>query len=55
VEVTTADPDHHRAAEQTVRACLERTDWLPDMLEGRYLPRVGDLDTLLDDLEAAPR
>ncbi|MFF0494291.1 methionine adenosyltransferase [Nocardia sp. NPDC004068] len=38
-------------AEDLVRATLARTDWLEDLLTGRYLPRIEPFDTLLDELD----
>lgn len=40
-------------AEELVRNVLRRTDWMPDLVDGRrYLPQVGSVDALLDELEA---
>jgi S-adenosylmethionine synthetase len=55
VEVTTARPAPAGAAEELVRATLARTDWIPDLLSGRYLPRIEPVENLLADLgQASP-
>lgn len=38
-----------------MRATLSRTDWMADLLTGRYLPAVAPVDELLADLERAVR
>jgi S-adenosylmethionine synthetase len=53
VEVTTSAQAPPGAAEDLVRATLARTDWLPDLLAGRYLPKVEPAAQLLDDLARA--
>lgn len=52
IEITTAKD---APAEELVRDALARTDWLPDLLDGRYLPHVEPLETLLAELDEAVR
>jgi S-adenosylmethionine synthetase len=51
IEITTAGQAPPGAAEELVRATLCRTDWMDDLLSGRYLPTVAPVDHLLADLE----
>lgn len=53
VEITTAKEAPAGAAEELVRATLARTDWLEDLLSGRYLPRVEPVERLLAELDQA--
>lgn len=53
IEVTTTDGDPPGAA-QLVADTLTRTDWLPDLLAGHYLPRLDPVPVLLSALEARP-
>ncbi|MDJ0344195.1 methionine adenosyltransferase [Streptomyces sp. H10-C2] len=51
IEVTTGKEAAAAEAEKLVRAALARTDWLDDLLSGRYLPRITPVEQLLADLE----
>ena len=53
VEITTARPAPAGAAEELVRTTLARTDWMADLLSGRYLPRIEPVKELLADLDLA--
>lgn len=53
VEVTAPGGLAPGEAGDLVAATLARTDWMPDLLAGRYLPRVEPLTGLLDDLARA--
>lgn len=53
VEITTARPAPAGAAEELVRTTLARTDWIADLLSGRYLPRVEPVKELFADLDLA--
>lgn len=53
VEITTRDQAPPEAAEKLVRATLARTDWMDDLLAGRYLPKVEPVAQLLADLDGA--
>lgn len=55
IEITTVNPTLLGPAEELVRATLSRTDWMADLLTGRYLPAVAPVDELLADLERAVR
>ena len=55
IEITTSDQAPPGAAEEAVRATLSRTDWMEDLLAGRYLPAVGSVEILLADLDRALR
>lgn len=55
IEITTEKEAPSGAAEELVRATLCRTDWMADLLSGRYLPRVEPVEQLLADLERAAR
>ncbi|WP_280258138.1 methionine adenosyltransferase [Nocardia wallacei] len=50
IQITTTRPAPEGDTEELVRTTLARTDWLDDLLTGRYLPRVEPFDKLLDDL-----
>jgi S-adenosylmethionine synthetase len=51
IEITTAKEAPSGAAEELVRATLRRTDWMEDLLSGRYLPCVEPVEQLLSDLD----
>ncbi|MGV9426643.1 methionine adenosyltransferase [Streptomyces sp. NPDC003656] len=53
IEITTAHPASAEAAADLVRATVSRTDWLEDLLSGRYLPAVQPVEDLLSELERA--
>ncbi|KUN17646.1 S-adenosylmethionine synthetase [Streptomyces corchorusii] len=53
IEITTVNQAPPGAAEELVRAALSRTDWIEDLLSGRYLPAVAPVEELLADLEQA--
>lgn len=53
IEITTTKETAHRSAEELVRATLSRTDWIQDLLSGRYLPRLEPVEDLLADLDRA--
>ncbi|MFD4335859.1 methionine adenosyltransferase [Streptomyces anulatus] len=53
IEITTVNQAPPGAAEELVRATLSRTDWMEDLLSGRYLPAVAPVEELLADLERA--
>ena len=53
IETTTAHQAAPGAAEELVRATLSRTDWMEDLLSGRYLPAVAPVEELLANLERA--
>ncbi|MCY7343120.1 MAG: hypothetical protein LH603_15135 [Pseudonocardia sp.] len=53
IEITTAAESPAGPAEDAARHALTRTDWLGDLLSGRYLPRVEPVEQLLDDLQWA--
>ncbi|MFZ3475851.1 methionine adenosyltransferase [Streptomyces sp. 4.24] len=55
IETTTASGASPAEAEELVRAALARTDWLDDLLGGRYLPRIEPVEQLLAELDQAPR
>ncbi|GAA1930577.1 methionine adenosyltransferase [Streptantibioticus ferralitis] len=55
IEITTANEAPTGQAEELVRATLARTDWLDDLLSGRYLPKVEAVEDLLADLDQVPR
>jgi S-adenosylmethionine synthetase len=55
IEVTTSQDAPPRGAEDLVRAALARTDWLEDLLSGRYLPKVEPAGELLGSLDEAAR
>lgn len=51
IEITTASRMPDSQVEAVVRAELARTDWLTDLLDGRYLPHVSPVQQLLDELD----
>ncbi|MFI0188589.1 methionine adenosyltransferase [Streptomyces sp. NPDC017082] len=51
IEITTAHPAPPGATEELVRATLSRTDWMDDLLAGRYLPTIEPVEDLLVELE----
>lgn len=53
IEITTARPRPPAAATDLVRDTLSRTDWMQDLLSGRYLPAVHPVESLLSELERA--
>lgn len=53
VEITTAREAPAVTAKELVRATLARTDWMEDLLSGRYLPRLEPVEQLLADLDQA--
>ncbi|GIH67840.1 methionine adenosyltransferase [Sphaerimonospora thailandensis] len=53
VEITTGKDRPNGDAEELVRVTLGRTDWLPDLISGRYLPRVESVEHLLACLDEA--
>gem|GEM_PF-5279604 len=53
IEITTAAESPAGPTEDVARHALTRTDWLGDLLSGRYLPRVELVEQLLDDLQWA--
>ncbi|MFH7340609.1 methionine adenosyltransferase [Streptomyces sp. KHY 26] len=53
IEITTTHPQPPAAAADLVRATLARTDWMEDLLSGRYLPAVHPIEDLLSELERA--
>ncbi|WP_329021194.1 methionine adenosyltransferase [Streptomyces sp. NBC_01601] len=53
VEITTSEPAPPGKAEELVRATLARTDWMEDLLSGRYLPRIEPVEELLASLTQA--
>ncbi|MFD7580956.1 methionine adenosyltransferase [Kitasatospora sp. NPDC059817] len=53
IETTTTLDAPPGAAEELVRATLARTDWLEDLLAGRYLPKIEPVEQLLADLDQA--
>lgn len=53
IEITTSKDAPTGEAEKVVRATLARTDWLEDLLSGRYLPKVEPIEDLLTDLDQA--
>ncbi len=53
IEITTQKEAPPGAAEELVRATLCRTDWMTDLLSGRYLPTIEPVEGLLADLERA--
>ncbi|MER6916075.1 methionine adenosyltransferase [Streptomyces sp. NPDC000594] len=53
IEITTARQAPAGAAEELVRAVLARTDWMVDLLSGRYLPCLEPVEDLLADLDRA--
>jgi len=55
IEITTAKDAPADEAENLVRSVLSRTDWMPDLLDGRYLPRVEPVETLLAELDETLR
>ncbi|MGA5819925.1 methionine adenosyltransferase [Kitasatospora sp. NPDC094028] len=55
IETTTSTEAPPGAAEELVRATLARTDWLDDLLAGRYLPRIEPVEQLLAELDQAAR
>ncbi|WP_433358583.1 methionine adenosyltransferase [Streptosporangium sp. CA-115845] len=50
IEITAAGQMSASQAEAAVRTELARTDWLTDLLDGRYLPRVEPVEQLLTEL-----
>lgn len=55
IEITTEKEAPPGAAGALVRATLRRTDWMEDLLAGRYLPTVAPVEDLLADLDRAVR
>ena len=53
VEITTGRDVPAGAAGELVRATLARTDWLGDLLGGRYVPRIDPAGQLLDEVSQA--
>jgi S-adenosylmethionine synthetase len=51
IEITTAHQAPPGATEEVVRATLSRTDWMDDLLAGRYLPTSEPVEDLLVELE----
>ncbi|MET9418861.1 methionine adenosyltransferase [Streptomyces klenkii] len=51
IEITTAQDVPPEAAEEPVRTTLSRTDWVEDLLAGRYLPAIEPVEALLADLD----
>jgi S-adenosylmethionine synthetase len=51
--VTAAHQALDGAAEELVHTTLAHTDWIEDLLSGRYLPRLEPVEQLLVDLEQA--
>ncbi|GAA3733325.1 methionine adenosyltransferase [Salinactinospora qingdaonensis] len=51
IEITTAEEAPTEVIEELVRLTLARTDWMEDLLSGRYLPQVEPVEQLLADLE----
>lgn len=52
-EITTTGAAEGGVLNALVRATLTRTDWMDDLLAGRYLPRVQPWENLLTELEQA--
>lgn len=55
IETATAAEAAPGWTEELVRAALSHTDWLEDLLSGRYLPKVEPVEDLLADLDQAVR
>lgn len=55
VEITTSEHAPPGEAEELVRATLARTDWMEDLLSGRYLARIEPVEELLASLTQAAR
>ncbi|CAL9297274.1 methionine adenosyltransferase [Streptomyces sp. SudanB182_2057] len=53
IEITTGHQAPPGATEELVRATLSRTDWMDDLLAGRYLPTIEPVEHLLVELERA--
>lgn len=53
IEITTQQQAPAGAAEELARATLTRTDWIADLLSGRYLPAIEPVKDLLADLDRA--
>ncbi|UCM88465.1 methionine adenosyltransferase [Streptomyces marincola] len=53
IEITTAKAAPPGEAEELVRTVLSRTDWMEDLLTGRYLPAIEPVEDLLADLDRA--
>jgi S-adenosylmethionine synthetase len=55
MEITAGSHVPARATEDLVRMTLSRTDWMENLLAGRYLPAIQPVEELLDGLEQAVR
>jgi len=53
LETTTAAGACPGEAEELEHTALARTDWLDDLLSGRYLPRIEPVEQLLAELDQA--
>jgi S-adenosylmethionine synthetase len=54
IEIATIKQAPPGEAEELVRATLDRTDWMADLLSGRYLPTIEPFEDLLAGLDRAP-